>query len=155
MQEMQEMGVLSLPREDPLEEGMATHSSLLVWRIPWTEEPGELQSMGSQRVGHNWSDGMYTLNKGIKYSIKVINKIAVFSKLLLLIIIIILIITIIIGRSSIVVVKKETLGSNKPSQDLALPLTNSMILGNLLYFSQPQFHHIKKVYRALWMLNGH
>ena len=46
-------------------------------------------------------------------------------------------ITIIIERSSIVVVKKETLGSNKPSQDLALPLTSSMILGNLLYFSQP------------------
>ena len=38
--------------EDPLEEGMATHSSVLAWRIPWTEEPGELQSIGSQRVGH-------------------------------------------------------------------------------------------------------
>ena len=40
-------------REDPLEEGMATHSSGLAWRIPWTEEPGGLQSMGSQRVGHD------------------------------------------------------------------------------------------------------
>ena len=39
--------------DDPLEEGMATHSSILTWRIPWTEEPGGLQSMGSQRVGHN------------------------------------------------------------------------------------------------------
>ena len=39
--------------EDSLEEGMATHSSILAWRIPWTEEPGGLQSMGSQRVGHN------------------------------------------------------------------------------------------------------
>ena len=39
--------------EDPLEEGMATHSSILSWRIPWTEEPGRLQSMGSQRVRHN------------------------------------------------------------------------------------------------------
>ena len=39
--------------EDPLEEGMATHSSVLSWRIPWTEEPGRLQSMGSQIVGHN------------------------------------------------------------------------------------------------------
>ena len=39
--------------DDPLEEGMATHSSILAWRIPWTEEPGRLQSMGSQRVGHN------------------------------------------------------------------------------------------------------
>ena len=39
--------------EDPLEKGMATHSSILTWRIPWIEEPGELQSMGSQRVGHD------------------------------------------------------------------------------------------------------
>ena len=42
-----------LGREDPLEKEMATHSSILAWRIPWTEEPGRLQSMGSQRVGHN------------------------------------------------------------------------------------------------------
>ena len=42
--------------EAPLEEGMATHSSILAWRIPWTEEPGRLQSLGSHRVGHNWSD---------------------------------------------------------------------------------------------------
>ena len=40
--------------EDPLEEGMATHSSILAWRIPWTEEPGGLWSMWSQRVGHDW-----------------------------------------------------------------------------------------------------
>ena len=40
--------------EDPLEKGMATHYSILAWRIPWTEEPGELQSMGSQRVRHDW-----------------------------------------------------------------------------------------------------
>ena len=39
--------------EDPLEKGMATHSSILAWEIPWTEEPGRLQSMGSQRVGHD------------------------------------------------------------------------------------------------------
>ena len=39
--------------EDPLEKGMATHSSILAWRIPWTEEPGGLHSIGSQRVGHN------------------------------------------------------------------------------------------------------
>ena len=44
------MQVLSLGREDPLEEGMATHSSILAWKIPWTEKPGGLQSMGSQRV---------------------------------------------------------------------------------------------------------
>ena len=49
----QETGVQLLVWEDPLEKGMATHSSILAWRIPWTEEPGELQSMGSQRVGHD------------------------------------------------------------------------------------------------------
>ena len=43
----------SLGLEDLLEKGMATHSSILAWKIPWTEEPGGLQSMGSQRVGHN------------------------------------------------------------------------------------------------------
>ena len=43
----------SLGREDPLEKEMATHFSILAWIIPWTEEPGRLQSMGSQRVGHN------------------------------------------------------------------------------------------------------
>ena len=43
----------SLGWEDPLEEGMATHSSILAWRIPWTEEPGGLQPIGSQRVGHD------------------------------------------------------------------------------------------------------
>ena len=42
--------------EDPLDEGVATHSSILTWRIPWTEEPGGLRSMGLQRVGHNWSN---------------------------------------------------------------------------------------------------
>ena len=50
MQETQEMQVRSLAREDPLEEGMATHSSILAWRIPWTEEPEGLQSIGLQRV---------------------------------------------------------------------------------------------------------
>ena len=52
----QEAWVRSLVREDPLEEGTATHSSVLAWRIPWTEEPGGLQSMGSQRVRHDRSD---------------------------------------------------------------------------------------------------
>ena len=51
MQETQETGVLSLSKEDPLEEEMAAHSSILAWEIPWTEEAGGLQSMGSQRVG--------------------------------------------------------------------------------------------------------
>ena len=50
---IQETRVQSLGREDPLEKEMATHSSILVWKIPWTEEPGGLQSMGSQRAGHD------------------------------------------------------------------------------------------------------
>ena len=53
---MQETQVQSLDREDPLEEGMATHSSILAWRIPWTEQSGGLQSIGSQRVGHDSSN---------------------------------------------------------------------------------------------------
>ena len=53
VQETQEMQARSLDREDPLEEGMATHPSVLAWRTPWTEETGGLPSMGSQRVGHD------------------------------------------------------------------------------------------------------
>ena len=51
---MWETWVRSWDQEDPLVKGMAAHSSILAWRIPWTEEPGRLPSMGSQRVGHNW-----------------------------------------------------------------------------------------------------
>ena len=51
---MQETQVRSLGQENPLEKRMAIHSSIPAWRIPWTEEPGGLQSMGSQRVGHDW-----------------------------------------------------------------------------------------------------
>ena len=47
------MGILSVGWEDALEEGMASHSSILAWEIPWTEEPGGLQFMGLQRVGHD------------------------------------------------------------------------------------------------------
>ena len=50
---VRETQVRSLSSEDPLEEGMATHSSILAWRSPWTEEPGGLQSTGLQRVGHD------------------------------------------------------------------------------------------------------
>ena len=50
---MQETRIQSLGQDDPLEKEMATHSSILAWRIPWTEEPGGLQSMVSQRVGHD------------------------------------------------------------------------------------------------------
>ena len=63
MRETQETWVRSLGREDPLEEGMATHSSMLAWRIPRTEEPGGLQSMGLQRVGH---DGMIEYDLAIQ-----------------------------------------------------------------------------------------
>ena len=57
---IQEMLVWSLGLEDFLEEGMATHSNILAWRIPWTEKPGRLQSTGSERVRHNWSDLAHT-----------------------------------------------------------------------------------------------
>ena len=50
---MQETRVRSLGQEDPLEKEIAAHSSTIAWKIPWTEEPGRLQSMGSQRVGHD------------------------------------------------------------------------------------------------------
>ena len=53
MQEMPETWVQSLGLADPLEKEMATHSGILAWKIPWTEKPGELQSMGSPRVGHD------------------------------------------------------------------------------------------------------
>ena len=56
VQEPQEIQVCSLGQEDAPEEGMATHSSIPTWRIPWTEELGRLQSMESQRIGHDWSD---------------------------------------------------------------------------------------------------
>ena len=61
---MQEKQVPSLGREDPLEKDMATHSSFLIWRIPWTEEPGGLQSIGSQG-----SDTIYQLNYNSQSSI--------------------------------------------------------------------------------------
>ena len=56
MRETEERWVQSLGGKDPLEEGMVTHSNILAWSIPWTEEPGGLQSMGSQRVRHDRND---------------------------------------------------------------------------------------------------
>ena len=58
---MRETWVQSLGWEDPLEEGMTTHSSFLAWRMPWTEEPGRLQFMGSQTVRHDWVAFTFTL----------------------------------------------------------------------------------------------
>ena len=60
---VQETRVRSLGWEDPLEKETATHSSILVWKIAWTEEPGGLQSMGSQRVGHDWATNTLSLSK--------------------------------------------------------------------------------------------
>ena len=57
---MQKTHVQYLDQEDPMEEGPATHSSILASRIPWTEEPGRLQSMGPQRVGHDWATNTHT-----------------------------------------------------------------------------------------------
>ena len=57
---MQEVQVQSLGVEDPLKDEMATHSSILAWKIPWTEKPGGLQFIGSPRVRHNWSDFAHT-----------------------------------------------------------------------------------------------
>ena len=74
---MQETGVQSLGREDPLEEGMAAHSRILAWRIPWTEEPGGLQSMGSQRVRHDWVTKHSTAHQGFPGGSVVMNPPAV------------------------------------------------------------------------------
>ena len=70
MQETQETWVQPLGQEDPLEEGMATHSNVLAWRIPWIEERFGLQFMGSQRVRHNWSDLACMHTHPSNYSIK-------------------------------------------------------------------------------------
>ena len=59
---MEEIQIWSLDQEDPLEKGMATHSSILAWRIPWTEEPGQLQFMKLQRVRHDWVTNTHTLH---------------------------------------------------------------------------------------------
>ena len=60
---MQKTQLRSLGQEDPLEKGMATHSRILTWRIPWTEEPGGLQSMGLQTVRHDWAINVHTRGK--------------------------------------------------------------------------------------------
>ena len=57
---VKEIWIHSLGQEDPPEKGMATHSSILAWRIPWTEEPGGLQSVGLQGIGHDWATNTFT-----------------------------------------------------------------------------------------------
>ena len=66
---MQETQVQSLGRRDLLEKEIATHSSILAWKTPWTEEPGRLQSMGSQRVIHNWVTSLIFNDRGIIYNV--------------------------------------------------------------------------------------
>ena len=67
---MQETRVLSLSWEHSLEKEMATHSSILAWRIPWTEEPGRIQSMGLQRAGHDWRTNIFTFNRLLQHGWK-------------------------------------------------------------------------------------
>ena len=68
---MQETWVWSLGQEDPLEKEMVTHSSILAWRIPWTEKPGRLQSKGSQRVGHDWATSLtHSLTHSLNHSVR-------------------------------------------------------------------------------------
>ena len=67
MQETYETQVWSLGKEDPLEKETATHSSILAWRIPWTEQPGGLQSTGMQRVRHNWEANTHTADGGTSH----------------------------------------------------------------------------------------
>ena len=64
---MQETPVQSLGQEDPLEKEMATHSNILAWRIPWTEKPGRLQSMGWQSVGHDWATNAFTFHEASEF----------------------------------------------------------------------------------------
>ena len=65
MQEKQETQLWSLGQEDPLEEGMAAHSSILAWRSPGTEEPGRIQSMGPKRVGHDWAHSLMGVGRAL------------------------------------------------------------------------------------------
>ena len=66
---MQETQVLSLDQEDALEKGMAIHSNILAWRIPWTEECGKLQTMQLQKVRHNWESNTTTILNIMTYEI--------------------------------------------------------------------------------------
>ena len=75
MPAMQETWVWSLSQKDPLEKGIAIHSSILAWRIPWTEEPGGLQSMGLQTIWHNWAINTFhfhVLSKGEQATLSII-----------------------------------------------------------------------------------
>ena len=70
---MQKTWVPSLGQENPLEKEMATHSSILAWRIPWTEEPGRLQAVGWQRLGHDWATNTFTFHFNIAHTYLFLN----------------------------------------------------------------------------------
>ena len=70
---MQGTWVRSLGQEDPLEKEMAIHSSTIAWKIPWTEEPGRLQSMESQSVGHNWATSLTSLKISVTWKYRIID----------------------------------------------------------------------------------
>ena len=70
VQETEETRVSSLGQEDSLEESIATHFSILAWEIPWREVPGELESVGYHRVGHDWSDLAHVHSSYRKYLLK-------------------------------------------------------------------------------------
>ena len=74
-QETSERRVWSLGQKDPLEKGTATHSSILIWRIPWTKEPGGLQPIRSQRIRWDWSDYYTHIRKLTQYSIIISNEV--------------------------------------------------------------------------------
>ena len=77
---MRETRVWSLGWEDPLEKEMATHSSTLAWKIPWTEKPGRLQSMGLQRVGHDWATFLSFLSfHDLKWKWKFLSRVWLFE----------------------------------------------------------------------------
>ena len=75
---MWETQVRSLGQEDPLEKEMTTHSSILAWRIPWTEEPGRLQFMGLQKVEHGWATNTHT--QSLSFSNSKLNNLTIWSE---------------------------------------------------------------------------
>ena len=76
---VREAQVQSLGWEDPLEKEMPTHSSTLAWKIPWTEEPGRLQSMGSQRVRHDWATSLYHVSRFLDVAKAFLGYISVYT----------------------------------------------------------------------------
>ena len=69
--------------EDPLEKGMATYSNILAWRIPWTEEPGRLQSMGSQKIKHNWGTNIFTFFSKLIHCVKQTTQAKILRKIMI------------------------------------------------------------------------